>query len=209
MQFRTRKMVMDRDLNPAGTLFGGRALEWIDEEAAIFAYCQLEYPTHLVTKLMSEIDFKAPAFKGDIIEIGMFTKKIGTTSITVSAVMRNKRTQQEILKIEKIVFVNLDSTGKPMPHNVKPDEMVQIQPQITHTIGNITSPGTLTTTHDGKSEGITVQIHPTKERNRNGVMYDIAPTYWRDGEGNVTLRSVDLVNESAVIHKSKDDNDRW
>lgn len=118
MEFRTRKMVMDKDLNPAGTLFGGRALEWIDEEAAIFAYCQLKYPGHLVTKLMSTIDFKAPARKGEIVEIGMETVKVGTTSITISAAIRNKRTQQEIVRIAEIVFVNLGEDGKPKPHNV-------------------------------------------------------------------------------------------
>ena len=32
MNFRTRKMVAARDLNSNGTLFGGRCLEWIDED---------------------------------------------------------------------------------------------------------------------------------------------------------------------------------
>lgn len=113
--FRTRKMVMDRDLNPAGTLFGGRALEWLDEEAAIFAYCQLNYPDHLVTKAMSAINFMAPAFKGDVVEIGLRTTAVGTTSITLEAVLRNKRSKQEILHLERIVFVNLKD-GKPFPH---------------------------------------------------------------------------------------------
>jgi acyl-CoA thioesterase YciA len=118
MEYRTRKMVMDKDLNPAGTLFGGRALEWIDEEAAIFAYCQLKYPSHLVTKAMSAIDFKAPARRGDIVEIGTETVKVGTTSITIAITLRNKRTQQEIVRVDGIVFVNLGLDGKPQPHNV-------------------------------------------------------------------------------------------
>lgn len=132
MEYRTRKIVMDKDLNPAGSLFGGRALEWIDEEAAIFCLCQLKYPTHLVTKLMSTIDFKSPAFKGDIIEIGMKTVSIGTTSITVEASIRNKRTQQEIVRVEKIVFVNLGEDHKPQPHNVyysAPDGIISLQAQ--------------------------------------------------------------------------------
>lgn len=117
MIFRTRKMVMDRDLNPAGTLFGGRALEWLDEEAAIFAYCQLGYPAHLVTKAMSAINFMAPAVKGDVVEIGLRTIAVGTTSITLEAVLRNKRSKQEILHLERVVFVNLKD-GKPSPHQV-------------------------------------------------------------------------------------------
>lgn len=122
MQYRMRKMVMDKDLNPAGTLFGGRALEWIDEEAAIFAYCQLRYPKHLVTKVMGEVDFKAPALKGDIVEIGMETVKIGMTSITVSCALRNKRTREEIVRVSKIVFVNLDINGKPEPHGTSKED---------------------------------------------------------------------------------------
>lgn len=125
MEFRSRKMVMDGDLNPAGTLFGGRALAWIDEEAAIFACCQLNYPQgmHLVTKLMSTINFMAPARKGDIVEIGMETIKVGTTSITVQCILRNKYTCEEIVKIDQIVFVNVNEKGKPIPHGVTWDAL--------------------------------------------------------------------------------------
>jgi acyl-CoA thioesterase YciA len=152
MEFRTRKMVMDRDLNPAGSLFGGRALEWIDEEAAIFAICQLKYPTHLVTKLMSTIDFKSLAFKGDIVEIGMNTVKVGTTSITIEACIRNKRTQHEIVRVEKIVFVNLGEDHKPQAHNVyysDPDAVIVGQGDYFKKdtcIGHDGIPYTLTTT---------------------------------------------------------------
>lgn len=120
--FHTRKMVMDRDLNPAGTLFGGRALEWIDEEAAIFAYCQLKYPSQLVTKLMSTVNFMAPAYKGDLVEIGSRVVAVGTTSLTIECVMRNKRSVQEIVHLDRIVFVNLRD-GDPYPHGLSPSEI--------------------------------------------------------------------------------------
>ena len=42
MHFLSRRLVMPNDLNYANSLFGGRALEWIDEEAAIYAICQLD-----------------------------------------------------------------------------------------------------------------------------------------------------------------------
>lgn len=118
MEFRTRKMVMLKDLNPAGTLFGGRALEWIDEEAAIFSLCQCPHANHLVTKIMSDINFMSPAHLGDIIEIGMDVVKFGNTSITVKCSMRNKTTKTEILKVDTIVFVNLDENGKPIRYDV-------------------------------------------------------------------------------------------
>ena len=70
MKYNTRKWVKPEDLNPNNSLFGGRLLEWIDEEAALYAIMQLENP-RVVTKSMSEIDFVSSAKKGDIVEIGI------------------------------------------------------------------------------------------------------------------------------------------
>ena len=36
MTFDTRRWVKPQDLNPSGTLFGGRMLAWIDEEIGIY-----------------------------------------------------------------------------------------------------------------------------------------------------------------------------
>lgn len=115
MIFRTRKVVKGGDLNGTMNLFGGMALAWIDEEAAIFAMCQLE-TNRIVTKAMSAIDFKAPAAFGDIVEIGCAVVKFGRTSITVECVMRNKTTGQDIIKIDAITFVSIDDSGRPVPH---------------------------------------------------------------------------------------------
>ena len=115
MIYRTRKLIKPEDLNPRGTLFGGRVLQWIDEEAAIYAICQLN-SANIVTKAMSEINFVTTAKVGDVIEFGMDLVKIGTTSITIACDVRNKKTKQSIIKIDKIVFVLLDEEGKPKPH---------------------------------------------------------------------------------------------
>lgn len=117
MKYRNRKLVKSEDLNGAGSLFGGKALAWIDEEAAIYAFCQLG-AKNLVTKAMSTINFKAPAKLGDIIEIGCDVVKFGNTSITVSCSMRNKTTQQEIVTVSEITFVNLDDNGRPVQHGI-------------------------------------------------------------------------------------------
>lgn len=63
-------LIKPEDLNPAGNLFGGRLLEWLDEKAALFSYCQLNYEALIVTKLISEINFVSSAKNGDIIEFG-------------------------------------------------------------------------------------------------------------------------------------------
>lgn len=115
MYYRTRKLVKPGDLNPENTLFGGRLLEWLDEETAIYAVCQLE-TMRLRTKIIGEIDFKAPAKQGDIIEIGVEASHFGTTSITMKCEVRNKNTKQIILTIDKIVMVTVDEHGKPTPH---------------------------------------------------------------------------------------------
>lgn len=115
MNFHTRKWIKPEDLNPNGTLFGGRLLEWIDEEAALYAIIQLENQK-VVTKYMSEINFKSSARPGDIIEIGIEVNKFGKSSIDMKCEVRNKMTYETIISIDSMVFVNLDSDGKPLPH---------------------------------------------------------------------------------------------
>ena len=115
MNFHTRKWVKPEDLNPNGTLFGGSLLRWIDEEAAIYAICQLDNQ-RIVTKFMSEINFVSSARQGDIIELGMSATHFGNTSITLCCEVRNKITRKSILTVEKMVFVNLNENGEPTPH---------------------------------------------------------------------------------------------
>ena len=115
MNFHTRKWVKPEDLNPNHSLFGGRLLQWIDEEAVIYAIVQLENP-YVVTKFISEINFiKAPK-QGDIIEIGIIATHFGSTSLTMRCEVRNMLTREPILNIDKLVFVNLDENGVPTSH---------------------------------------------------------------------------------------------
>lgn len=111
MRFLSRRLVMPNDLNYAHSLFGGRALEWIDEEAAIYAICQLE-SNCLVTKHIGAISFEAPALQGDVVEFGLETKKVGKTSITITCLVRNKITKKTICLADDIVFVKVDPETK-------------------------------------------------------------------------------------------------
>lgn len=116
MRFLSRRLVMPNDLNYANSLFGGRALEWIDEEAAIYAICQLETKS-LVTKHIGEISFESPAMVGDVVEFGLATKHVGRTSIAVTCLVRNKQTKKTICLADDIVFVAVDpDTRAPAPH---------------------------------------------------------------------------------------------
>ena len=123
MNYHTRKWIKPEDLNPNQTLFGGRLLQWIDEESALYAIIQLETP-RCVTKFISEINFISSAKQGDIIEIGIEATEFGNTSITLTCNVRNKMTHQTILHIDKIVFVGVDEQGKPTKHGKTQIEFV-------------------------------------------------------------------------------------
>ncbi|HPW88594.1 MAG TPA: hotdog domain-containing protein [Kaistella chaponensis] len=115
MNYHTRKWIKPEDLNPNQTLFGGKLLQWIDEESALYAIIQLETP-RCVTKFISEINFVSSARQGDIIEIGIEAIAFGRTSITLACNVRNMMTRQTIITIDKIVFVGVDHDGKPTEH---------------------------------------------------------------------------------------------
>ncbi|MEM9361515.1 MAG: hotdog domain-containing protein [Bacteroidota bacterium] len=124
MKFHSRKWVKPEDLNANGTLFGGKVLAWIDEEAALYSIVQLENKK-VVTKFMSEINFMSNAQKGDIIEIGIEVVKFGTTSITLNCEVRNKMTHESIVTVDNIIMVNLDDAGNPKPHGKTKVEYVK------------------------------------------------------------------------------------
>ncbi|MDH7444263.1 acyl-CoA thioesterase [Aquimarina sp. 2201CG14-23] len=115
MHYHTRKIVKPGDLNPNETLFGGRLLEWIDEEAALYAVIQLE-SKRVVTKFMSEINFVSSAIQGDIVEIGMEIVKFGRASLILKCEVRNILTHKTIIKVENITMVTLNEKGKPTAH---------------------------------------------------------------------------------------------
>ncbi|WP_163400879.1 acyl-CoA thioesterase [Flavobacterium fluviatile] len=124
MRFHTRKWVKPEDLNPNGTLFGGQLLAWIDEELALYSIVQLENPK-VVTKHMSEINFKSSARQGDIVEIGIDVVKFGTTSLVLKCAVRNMMTREIIITIDNTTMVNLGEDGKPKPHGKTQIEFVK------------------------------------------------------------------------------------
>lgn len=124
MRFHTRKWVKPEDLNPNGTLFGGQLLAWIDEELALYTIIQLEN-SRVVTKHMSEINFRSSAKQGDIIEIGIDVVKFGHTSLTLKCEARNMMTRETIISIDNTTMVNLGTDGKPAAHGKKEIEYVK------------------------------------------------------------------------------------
>tara|TARA_R110002049_G_scaffold144404_3_gene306646 strand:- start:940 stop:1326 length:387 start_codon:yes stop_codon:yes gene_type:complete len=124
MRFHTRKWVKPEDLNANKTLFGGKVLAWVDEEAALYTIIQLEN-NKVVTKYISEINFMSSAVEGDIVEIGIAVVKFGVSSLTLNCEVRNKMTRETILTVDNIIMVNLGEDGKPKSHGKTKIEFVR------------------------------------------------------------------------------------
>src|ERR671938_1626801 len=87
-----RLVLMPKDTNAHGTIFGGVILSYIDIAAAI------EVRRHtlkkIVTKAMREVVFVAPVFVGDLVSFYTELVRIGRTSITVRVRVEAERVMQ-------------------------------------------------------------------------------------------------------------------
>ena len=115
MKFLTRKLITPADLNPRGTLHGGQLLKWIYEEGGIHAALELDTGL-IVTKYISEINFKFPVLEGDVVEIGMQTVEIGKSSCTLSCEVRSLQADRPVCTIDRIVYVRVNKYGLPKKH---------------------------------------------------------------------------------------------
>ncbi|ASV08489.1 acyl-CoA thioesterase [Leptospira interrogans serovar Canicola] len=118
MELATQHIVMSRDLNQHGFLFGGQMLAWIDEGCAMFVMVKIRY-SNIVTVSMADVVFKSPGLLGDIIQNFSKIDKIGNSSITIRNTSIGKSQSRKELKeiIDcKITYVCLDENGKPFPY---------------------------------------------------------------------------------------------
>ncbi|MBW3140484.1 acyl-CoA thioesterase [Ferrimonas balearica] len=117
MKYYSRRVIKPEDLNPGQSLFGGRLLSWLDEEAGIFAACQMG-SHQLVTRQIRDITFHRPGRQGEVIEFGLALTHTGRTAVTVRCEVRNKQSLAVLATVEAMVFVNLDANGRPSPHKL-------------------------------------------------------------------------------------------
>jgi acyl-CoA thioesterase YciA len=122
-----RVLLLPKDTNAYGTIFGGVILSHIDLASAIEA--RRAGPHRYVTKAMREVEFHQPVFVGDIVSFFTETVRIGRTSVTVrvlveverwsapSAAARGADTPAERIKVTEaeVVFVAVDAEGRPVP----------------------------------------------------------------------------------------------
>jgi acyl-CoA thioesterase YciA len=77
-----RVVMMPRDTNAEGSIFGGVILSYIDQAAYVEARRQA--PLRYVTVSMKEVVFKEPVHVGDVLSLYGQTTRIGRTSMTIS-----------------------------------------------------------------------------------------------------------------------------
>lgn len=110
------RIVMPGQTNAIGTLFGGVALSMMDEAAAIVA---LRYARKsVVTAHVHSVDFKAPIYQGEAVEVTATLVSVGRTSmrIAVETVGENLRTGvRRHCTSAEIVLVAVGDDGKPSP----------------------------------------------------------------------------------------------
>lgn len=80
----TRHLIMEKDLNPDGHLFGGTMLAWLDEATAVYVMEKIGY-TDFVTVGLEDVYFRAPGHRGDIITIYSRIMRTGSSSITAES----------------------------------------------------------------------------------------------------------------------------
>ena len=111
-------ILLPKDTNAMGTIFGGVILSHIDLASAVEA--RKAAPLRYVTKAMREVDFHQPVFLGDIVSFYTETVRIGTTSITVKVTVEAERWgggHGERVKVTEaeVVLVAVDEAGRPRP----------------------------------------------------------------------------------------------
>jgi acyl-CoA thioesterase YciA len=112
-----RVVLLPRDTNALGTIFGGIILSYIDQAGAVEARKSTE--KKVVTIAMHEVKFIAPVFVGDLVSFYTETLKVGTTSITVRVTVDAVRSHKPLEPVRvtqaEVVYVAIDETGKPIP----------------------------------------------------------------------------------------------
>ncbi len=116
MTLATRVMLLPKDTNALGTIFGGVILSHIDLAAAVEARRHSHH--RLVTVAMREVVFHKPVFLGDVVSFYTRLIRIGTTSITVHVNVRVERPGEadEIHVTDaEVVYVAVDDENKKVP----------------------------------------------------------------------------------------------
>ena len=115
-----RVLMMPRDTNHQGTIFGGIILAHVDQAGYIEAR---RHGLHRwVTASVDRVDFKAPVAVGEVVEFKTRTIRLGRTSVTVQVVVDAERLDGNWARVTEaqITMVSVDSQGKAFPFREPP-----------------------------------------------------------------------------------------
>ncbi|MGE0446596.1 MAG: acyl-CoA thioesterase [Vicinamibacterales bacterium] len=116
-------LLLPKDTNGFGTIFGGVILSHIDLASAVEARKAAD--RRFVTKAMRQVEFHEPVFIGDVVSFYTETVRIGRTSITVRVLVEAERWSRrgEHVKVTEaeVVLVAVDDRGTPIP--IHPDPL--------------------------------------------------------------------------------------
>lgn len=119
-----RVVMMPKDTNPHGTIFGGVILSHIDMAGAIAARREIHFRggnprASFVTVALNRVEFKQPVLVGDVVSFNTTVGRIGRTSITINVDVVAERGAETIdVTTAEAVFVGVDLSTpdrKPVP----------------------------------------------------------------------------------------------
>src|SRR3989338_6422616 len=90
-----KHLVRPEHLNGTNRLFGGTLLSWIDEATAIAAI-ELVGSTNVATVAISDIVFKRPVQRGELIRIAVCLTEVGRTSLTFRVMVTGRRRKDPV-----------------------------------------------------------------------------------------------------------------
>src|SRR5688572_7501193 len=114
-------VMMPRDTNPHGTIFGGVILSYIDMAGATAARREVALrggsaDTKIVTVAVNRVEFRQPVLVGDVVRLETSVARIGRTSITMRIQVMAERAGTEIHVTEsEVVYVGVDENRQPVP----------------------------------------------------------------------------------------------
>src|SRR3989442_15792136 len=114
-------VMMPRDTNPLGSIFGGVILSYIDQAGAIGARRDVVQAggarPFLVTVAVNRVEFTQPVLVGDVVRFLTRLVRLGRTSITMQVEVEVERDGQVLQVTEaELVYVAIDpATRKPVP----------------------------------------------------------------------------------------------
>ena len=112
-----RVVLMPKDTNAYGTIFGGVILSYIDQAGAVEA--KRHGADLIVTIAMREVVFHEPVYVGDLVSFYTRLIRIGSSSITVAVEVVATRGGDPSKRVKvteaEVTFVNLGPDRKPKP----------------------------------------------------------------------------------------------